>query len=92
MNLNIVHSEKSNLHRISLLNIKVEAPRLVVQRQRQGFFAFVTWVRASTCTPVIPAVSYLPIRLARCSVDPGISYGARKLARTPRVKKKKKKN
>ena len=40
--------------------------------------------------PVIPAVSYLPTRLAGCSVGPGIRYGARKLARTPRVKKKKK--
>jgi len=35
-------------------------------------------------------VSYLPTGLAGCSVGPGISYGARKLARTPRVTKKKK--
>ena len=40
------------------------------------------------CTPVISAVSYLSIGLAGCSVDPRISYGARKLARTPRFKKK----
>jgi len=33
---------------------------------------------------------YLPTGLAKCSVDPGISRGARKLARTPRVIKKKK--
>jgi len=39
---------------------------------------------------VIPAVSYLPTELAGCSVNPGISCGARKLARTPRIKKKKK--
>jgi hypothetical protein len=38
---------------------------------------------------VIPAVFYLPTGLAGCSVDPGISCGARKLTRTPRVKKKK---
>jgi len=63
----------------------------VAQRQRQGFLASVTWVRASACTPVIPAVSYLPTGLAGCSVGPGISCGARKLARTPRVTKKKEK-
>jgi hypothetical protein len=48
-----------------------------------------TWVRASTCTPVTPAVSYLPIGLAGCSVGSEISCGARKLAQTPRVIKKK---
>ena len=35
-----------------------------------------------------PAVSYLSTGLAGCSVDPRISCGACKLARTPRVKKK----
>jgi hypothetical protein len=35
--------------------------------------------------PVTPTVSYLPTGLAGCSVGPGISCGARKLARTPRV-------
>ena len=35
------------------------------------------------------AVSYLFTWLAGCSVGPGISCGARKLARTPRVTKKK---
>jgi hypothetical protein len=59
--------------------------------QRQGFLVSVTWVRASACTPVIPAVFYLPTGLAGCSVGPGISCGARKLTRTPRVTKKKKK-
>jgi hypothetical protein len=39
---------------------------------------------------VTPAVSYLPTGLAGCSVGPGISCGARKLTRTPRVTKKKK--
>jgi len=39
---------------------------------------------------VTPALFYLPAGLAGCSVDPGISCGARKLTRTPRVKKKKK--
>jgi len=40
--------------------------------------------------PVTPAVSYLSTGLARCLVDPGNSRGACKLARTPRVIKKKK--
>jgi len=39
---------------------------------------------------VIPAVSYLPTGLTGCSVGPGTSRGGRKLARTPRVIKKKK--
>ena len=43
------------------------------------------------CMSVTPAVSYLPTRLAGCSVGPGISYGTYKLTRTPWVKKKKKK-
>jgi len=34
---------------------------------------------------------YLSTGLARCSVDPGINRGARKLTRTPRVIKNKKK-
>jgi len=62
----------------------------VAQQQRQGFLAFVTWVRASACTFVTPAVSYLPTGLAGCSVGSGISCGARKLARTPGLRKKKK--
>ena len=57
---------------------------------KTSFLASVTWVRASACTSVTSAVSYLPTRLARCSVGPGISCGARKLAQTPRVTKKKK--
>jgi len=64
------------------------APRLLAQQQRQGFLVSVTWVRASTCASVTPVVSYLSIRLAGCSVDPGISYGARKLVRTSWLKKK----
>jgi len=39
--------------------------------------------------PVIPAVSYLSTGLAGYLVGPGISRGVRKLARTPRVIKKK---
>jgi hypothetical protein len=42
------------------------------------------------CTPVTLAVPYLSIGLAGCSVGPRISRSARKLARTPRVIKKKK--
>jgi hypothetical protein len=67
------------------------APRLVAQRQRQGFLASVTWVRALACMSVIPVVSYLPTGLAGCSVGPGISCVALKLTLTPRVTKKKKK-
>jgi len=37
---------------------------------------------------VIPAMPYLSTGLAGYSVDPGNSRGARKLARTPRVIKK----
>ena len=40
---------------------------------------------------VILVVSYLFTGFAGCSVNPGISCGARKLTRTPRVKKKEKK-
>jgi hypothetical protein len=65
------------------------APRLVAQRQRQGFLASVTWVRVSVYMSVTPAVSYLSTGLAGYSVGPGISCGARKLTRTPRVTKKK---
>jgi hypothetical protein len=61
----------------------------VAQRQRQGFLASVTWVRVSAWTPVTPAVSYLPTGHAGYSVGPGISCGACKLVRTPRIKKKK---
>jgi len=62
----------------------------VAQRQRQGFLASVTWVRASACTPVNPAEFYLPTGLLGCLVGSRINCGARKLAWTPRVKKKKK--
>jgi hypothetical protein len=47
--------------------------------------AYVSWVRAFACTPVIPAVPYMPTGLAGCSVGPGISRGARKLTRIPLV-------
>jgi hypothetical protein len=40
------------------------------------------------CTSVTPAVSYMLTGLAGCSVSPGISCCARKLVRTPQVKKK----
>jgi hypothetical protein len=47
------------------------------------------------CTPVTPAVPYLPLGLQDVQWAVGNSRGARKLARTPHVnqkKKKKKKN
>jgi hypothetical protein len=49
-------------------------------------------VRPSMCTSVTPAVSYLSIGLAGCSVDPRNSRDTRKLTRTPRVIKKKNNN
>jgi hypothetical protein len=45
----------------------------------------------SVYQPVTPVMPYLPTGLAECSVGPGISCGACKLARTLRVIKKKKK-
>jgi len=62
----------------------------LAQRQRQGFLVSVTLVRVSACMSVTPAVSYLFIGLAGCSVGPEISCGACKLAWTPQIKKKKK--
>jgi hypothetical protein len=44
------------------------------------------------CTSVTPAMSYLSTGLTGCLVGPRISRSARKLARTPRVIKKKKKD
>jgi hypothetical protein len=54
-------------------------------------FFSVIWVRISAYIIVIFMVFYLFTRLAGCSVDPEISCGACKLARTPRVTKQKKK-
>jgi len=47
-------------------------------------------VRPSMCTPVTPAVPYLLLGLQDVPWAVGNSRGARKLARTPHVKKKKK--
>jgi hypothetical protein len=77
-------------HYPNMQEIQYSVPRFVAQRQRQGFFFSVTWLRVSACTPVTSVVSYLPTGLVRCSVSPGISCGARKLARTSQIKKKKK--
>jgi predicted secreted protein len=43
------------------------------------------------CTPVTPAVPYLPLGLQDVQWAMGNSRGARKLARTPHVNQKKKK-
>jgi hypothetical protein len=43
------------------------------------------------CTPVTPAVPYLPMGLQDVQWAMGNSRGARKLARTPHVNQKKKK-
>jgi hypothetical protein len=48
-------------------------------------------VRPSMCTPVTPAVPYLLLDLQDVQWAMGNSRGARKLARTPHVNKKKKK-
>jgi hypothetical protein len=44
------------------------------------------------CTPVTPAVPYLLLGLQDVQWAVGYSRGARKLARTPHVNQKKKKN
>ena len=56
-----------------------------------GFPISASWVQVSACMSVTPVMSYLSTGLAGCSVDPEISRGACKLARKPRVIKKKKK-
>jgi type IV secretory pathway VirB3-like protein len=48
------------------------------------------WIRSFLYMFVIPVVFYISTGFAGCSVDRRISYGIRKLARTPRVIKKKK--
>ena len=48
-------------------------------------------VRPSMCTPVTPAVPYLLLGLQDVQWAVGNSRGARKLARTPHVNQKKKK-
>ena len=67
------------------------ASRLVSQQSWQSFFVSVSWVRALACMPVTLAMFYLSIGLAGYLVGPVISCGTRKLARTPRVTKKKRK-
>jgi hypothetical protein len=52
------------------------------------FPASALYIRILVCTSVTPAVPYLSTGLAGCSVGPGISRGACKLTRTPRVIKK----
>ena len=55
-----------------------------------GFSTSASWVQASACTPVTHVMSYLFTGLAGCSVGPRINRDACKLARTPRVIKKRK--
>ena len=52
-------------------------------------FTSVIWIRASTCIHVTLAMSYLSTGLTWYSVGLEISCGARKLARTSRITKKK---
>jgi hypothetical protein len=91
MHFSIKNTLKNNHSHIPKQKIHMVAPRLVAQRSWQGFPTYASWVQASVCTSVIPAVSYLPTELAGCSVGPMISRGVRKLARIPQVIKKKKK-
>ena len=56
----------------------------------KGFVPFLcTRVQASLVYACHPAVPYMFTGLTGCSVSPGISCGARKLTRIPRVTKKK---
>jgi len=71
----------------SLVSTKASVPAVLA-----GFPASASWVQVSAYTSVTPAVSYLLTGLAGYLVGPEISRGARKLARTPRVIKKTKKN
>jgi len=66
------------------------AHEVVAQRWKRLVPFLCTRVQVSLCTPVTPAVPYMLTGLAGYSVGPEISCGARKLARIPRVKKKKK--
>jgi len=49
------HEIKNN----STKKYMIFAPRLLAQRSWQGFSASVSWVQASVCTSVTPAVFYL---------------------------------
>jgi hypothetical protein len=69
----------------SLVSTKACGPTILT-----GFPVSASWVQVSAYTSVTPAVPYLPTGLAEYLVGPGISRGARKLVRTPRVIKNKK--
>jgi len=56
------------------------------------FSTSIFWVQTSASISVIFMVFCLSTRLAECSVNPEISRGACKLARTSQIIKKKKKN
>jgi len=64
------------------------APRLMAQQSWKGFFVSASWIQASACMSVTPAVPYLSTRIAGCSVGPEISRAAHNLTQTPRVIKK----
>jgi hypothetical protein len=68
---------------LKILNIIISALRVLAWRWEGLVFFRCSWVRVLMCTPVTPAVPYMPTGFAGCSVDRGISRGARKLARTP---------
>jgi len=70
------------------MNIALEGLAAVVTR---GLVPPPSWVRSSMCTPVTPAVPYLLLGLQDVQWAVGNSRGARKLARTPHVNKKKNK-
>jgi hypothetical protein len=72
-----------------MLKIKNIAYEVVAQRCKRLVPFLCIRIQVLLCTPVIPAVPYMLTELAGYLVDPMISYGARKLARTPRVTKKK---
>ena len=60
-------------------------------RKKEKIFPPPSRVRPSMCMPVTPAVSYLLLGLQDVQWAVGNSRGARKLARTPHVNKKKEK-
>jgi hypothetical protein len=62
----------------------IESPRLVALAVL-GFSIFACWVQVSARMSIIPVMFYLSAGLAGCWVDPGISRGVCKLARTSRL-------
>ena len=82
-NIKKMFSEPKNKNR------EIGHMRLWASDEKDLFPFSVSGFKHHLCTPVIHVVSYMLTGLAGCSVNPGISCGACKLARTPQVTKNK---